>query len=153
MNHKVILQILLVLSMISAITMFFSSLMMALFLPVLDQFYVSNQKLLPEEMFTMWERMASVPRPYYAAMTLLYALSLAGCILMWKLRRSGYHCYALAQLLMLLVPLLFLGKGFLGIGDLMFTALFLLLYYLLLKNLGVFNSSDAPSETPELPEE
>lgn len=146
MKHETLLKILLVMSMIGATMPMLSSFLMALFLPQLDQFYQHNQSLLPAEVFTMWQRMASIPRPYYAAMTLLYALSLAGCILMWKLRRSGFHCYALAQLLMLLLPLLFLGKGFLGLGDLMFTALFLFLYYLLLKNLGVFNAPDTPSE-------
>jgi hypothetical protein len=71
---------------------------------------------------------------------------------MWKLRRSGFHFYAIAQLLMLVLPLLFMGKGFLGLGDVMFTALFLLIYYLQLKSLGAFdgdNTADPPAVAPE----
>ena len=69
-----------------------------------------------------------------------------------KLRRSGFHFYAIAQLLMLVLPLLFMGKGFLGLGDVMFTALFLLIYYLQLKSLGAFdgdNTADPPAVAPE----
>ena len=65
---------------------------------------------------------------------------------MWNLRRSGYHCYAIAQLLMLALPLLFIGKGFLGLGDVMMTALFLVVYYLQLKRLDVFSPKELPSD-------
>lgn len=142
-QSKVGLCILLVMSIIYGATMFLSSCIMAVALPSLDKIYSANQSLLPAEFFTAWERMAAIPRPFYAAMALCGALSVTGCILMWNLRRSGYHCYAIAQLMMLVLPLLFLGKSYLGIGDVMFTALFLLVYYFQLKRLGTFD----PPET------
>ena len=142
-QSKVGLCILLVMSIIYGGTMFFSSFAMAVALPALDKIYSANQSLLPAELFTAWERMAAVPRPFYAAMALFGALSVVGCVLMWNLRRSGYHCYAIAQLMMLVLPLLFLGKGYLGLGDVMFTALFLLIYYLQLKRLGAFDPQEA----------
>ena len=142
-RDKTGLCILLVLSIIGGGMVFFTSLSMAIAQPIFDAIYTANQKLIPPEMVTAWERAAAVPRPFYAAMALFGALSVTGCVLMWNLRKSGYYCYAIAQLMMLVLPLLFLGKGDLGIGDVMFTALFLFVYYLQLKRLDVF----APRES------
>lgn len=136
------LRILLVLSIIYGASMFLSGLMMAVALPSLDAIYRANQSLLPSEIFTMWQRAAAVPRLLYAGLAALGAMSVVGCVLMWNLRRSGYHFYAIAQLLMLVLPLLFLGTGYLGLGDVMFTALFLLLYYMQLKRLGALDPAD-----------
>ncbi|MBP3763827.1 MAG: hypothetical protein J6I49_08125 [Bacteroidales bacterium] len=143
MNHKLTLRILLVLSMLNAGMSALAYLAMAVLLPQFQQVYEAQPDLVPETMHVMWERMAAVPRLYHAAWALLNVLSLAGCILMWNLRRSGFHAYAIAQLLLLLLPLLFLGKGYMGLGDIMFTGLFLLVYFLLLKSLGVFDSERA----------
>ena len=148
-KSKTGLCILLVLSIIYGSVMFFSSITLAVALPFIDTLYSANRDLLPPEMFTAWERMAAVPRPFYAAMGLLGALSVTGCVLMWNLRKSGYHCYAIAQLLMLVLPLLFLGKGYLGPGDVMFTALFLFVYYLHLKRLEVFTPPEAKAPEEE----
>ena len=141
-NSPTTLRILLVLSIIYGSMLFLSGTMMALTLPSLDAIYRANQSLLPSEMFTMWQRAAAVPRLLYAALALLGLCSVGGCLLMWKFRRSGYHLYAIAQLLMLVLPLLFLGKDYLGLGDLMFTALFLLLYYRQLKKLGALEAKE-----------
>lgn len=147
MNHRTILRILLVMSIANAALSFFGDAMMALFMPYFVRFYEANPSMLPSEVHTMWEMMTAVPRPYYGALALLFLLSLAGCILMWKERRSGFHSYAIAQLLILALPLLFLGKGHFALGDLMFTLLFLLVYYLLLKKLDVFDPKEpAPVE-------
>lgn len=153
MKPTLLLKVLLVLSILSASANILSNFAMAFFLPALDRFYQANASLLPSEMFTLWERMAAVPQSYYGGLAVLSVLSLAGCILMWNLRRSGFHCYTIAQLLMLVLPLLFLGKGYFAIGDLMFTLLFILIYFLQLKKLGVFSSGEelpnAPQETEE----
>lgn len=143
------LRILLVLSIIYGSMMFLTGILMAVALPSLDAVYRANQSLMPAEMFTMWGRMAAIPRLLYAAMAALGAMSVVGCVLMWNLRRAGYHYYAIAQLLMLVLPLLFLGKGYLGPGDVMFTALFLFIYYLQLKSLGAFSNPPAPEEEGE----
>ena len=89
------------------------------------------------------------PRRSHRAMAALSLMSVVGCVLMWNIRRSGFHFYAIAQLLMLVLPLLFLGTGYLGLGDVMFTALFLLVYYLQLKGLGAFDNDDPTPEPTE----
>jgi hypothetical protein len=44
-----------------------------------------------------------------------------------------------------------MGKGYLGLGDLMFTALFVFIYYRQLKQLGAFDDEPrpAPTDSPE----
>ena len=150
MNESpVLLRTLLVLSIVYGSMMALSGIMMAVALPSLDAIYRANQSLLPTEAFTMWERAAAVPRLLYAGMGLLALCSVMGCVLMWKLRRTGFHLYAIAQLLMLVLPLLFMGKGYMGIGDLMFTALFLFIYYRQLKKFGAFDDDEQPVEKEE----
>ena len=139
-NPRLTLRILLVLSLVYSALSALAYLGMSLLMPSMQRIYEANPTLLPGEMVVMWERIAAVPRILYAVQGLLAALSFTGCILMWHLRRSGYHTYAIAQLLLLLLPLLFLGKGYLGLGDIMFTALFLLVYFLLLRQLGIFGT-------------
>lgn len=143
------LRILLVMSIIYGGIMALSCFMIAALLPTLDSLYQSMQDQIPSEFFSAWKRVAAIPQPFFAAMGLLSVLSVVGCVLMWNLRRSGFHCYAIANLLMIVVPLLFLGKAYLGLGDIMFTALFLLIYYLNLKRLGVFSPSQDQSDQSE----
>lgn len=146
-RSPITLRILLVLSIVYGSMMFLSGLTMAVALPSLDSLYRANEAMLPETVFTMWERMAAIPRLLYAGMAVLGLMSVVGCVLMWNIRRSGFHFYAIAQLLMLVLPMLFLGTGYLGLGDVMFTALFLLVYYLQLKGLGAFDAA-APAVEP-----
>ena len=152
MKPQTLLKVLLVLSLISAGSGFFQSAMMAIFLPLLTDFYTAHPDILEEfHMTATWEVMVQVPRLFYAVIALLWALSFTGCLLMWKLRRSGFHCYSLAQLLLIAVPILFLGKGYGNIlGDIMFAALFIYCYWRLLRTLGAFSDrAENPEENPE----
>lgn len=140
MKSKTTLHVLLVLSMIWAGLSCLSNLMMGLLLPFFQDYYTSHPGLMPEEFYVTMERMFEVPKSYYLVCSLLFALELAGAILMWNLRRSGFHSYTIARLLLLLLPLLFLGRGYVAVGDIMFALLFILVYYLLLRQLGVFGA-------------
>ena len=127
-----------------------SYLMMGTMMPAFERYYSTHPGLLPEQFYTMMEQLFEVPRSYYVGCGLLYALELLGAVLMWNLRRSGFHCYTLARLLLLLLPLLFLGRGDVALGDIMFALLFILVYYLLLRQLGVFGGKeDGPKEEPK----
>lgn len=97
----------------------------------------------PSEMTVLVEQFFETPRSFFLCSALLFALSLTGVILMWNLRKSGFHFYTLAQLLILLVTLLFLGRERVPLGDIMFTLLFITYYYIALRNLGVFSRSVA----------
>ena len=115
-------------------------------LPTFKQVYETNPDLFPEQMRTMVDIYLGLPRGLFAVGALLYAVELAGAILMWRLRQSGFHCYTLARILQLLVPVLFVGREMLATGDLMFAALYITSYYLILRSLGVFSPTPSGEE-------
>jgi hypothetical protein len=61
--------------------------------------------------------------------TLLYGISLAGGILMFRLRRVGFHLYTVSQILLLITPLVYLAGYKTDIASTAITAIFIFLYY------------------------
>ena len=148
MRHKTTLHILLVLTFISAGFNLFAYAMTALLKPEMQQMMADMPQLVPEQMQTYMDSFLSQPRMLFLAMALLYALEFAGGVLMWNIRASGFHAYTLARLLLLLVPMLFLGKAFVQLGDVMFAVLFILVYWMLMKNLGAFGGGGDQTDLP-----
>ncbi len=152
MKSQLSLRILLVLSFIYATFTMLGQTIMATMMPTLDRIYQAAGSQMPGEFMTLWNRMVQVPRLFYAVMALFYAVEIVGLVLMWRLRRVGFHCYTIASLLQLVFPLLFLGKGYVGLGDVMFVALFVALYYMQLRQLGVFGSGNDQQPEPPQPQ-
>ena len=152
MQQKTLFRILLVITFIFAGLNAFSYLMMALLLPTMQQVYADTPGLLPEEFSVMMQRLFEMPRGYFAGAGLLYVLEVLGAALMWRLRWTGFHCYTLARLLLLLLPLLFLGRGFVGLGDVMMALLFVAVYYMLMRQLTADENPPAAPSDPSLPE-
>ena len=144
MQQKTLFHILLVITFIFAGLSAFSYLMTALLLPTMQQIYADNPTLLPEQFSVMMQQMLDTPRGFFLGAGLLYVLEVLGAALMWRLRWSGFHCYTLARLLLLLLPALFLGRSFVGIGDIMMALLFVAVYYMLMRQLTA-----APPEPPQ----
>lgn len=136
-TRKRTLRIILVLSIIGSGLSCLSHLMMGAMLPAMRTMFYSGAFPYPQEVTVMMEQMFETPRPYYLCCALLYAMSVTGAVFMWNLRKSGFHLYTLAQLLVMLVTLLFLGKERLPLGDIMLTLLFITYYYIALRALGV----------------
>ena len=141
-SSRTLLRILLVITFISAGLSALVYFIMGISLPVVKDYYAANPSVLPEQFSTVMERMMEVPQTYYIGCSLLYALEVLGAAFMWNLRQSGFHCYTLARLLLIIVPLLFLGRGFVGIGDIMFAILFIFIYWSLMRQLGAFNKKE-----------
>lgn len=144
MNNKTLFRILLVITFISAGLSAFSYLVTAAILPTMQQIYSDNPNILPEQFSVMMQQMLDTPRGYFLGAGVLYLLEVLGAALMWRLRWPGFHCYTLARLLLLLLPLLFLGRGFVGIGDIMFALLFVTVYYMLMRQLTAAEPSQQP---------
>lgn len=53
------------------------------------------------------EMLLGVNRWFFIVQAVFYGLSLLGAIQMWNLRKIGFHMYAIAQILLLIVPMLF----------------------------------------------
>ena len=149
MQRKTLFHILLVITFIFAGLSAFAYLVTAATLPQMKDIYDQSPTLLPEQFGVMMQQLLETPRGYFLGAGVLYLLEVLGAALMWRLRWSGFHCYTLARLLLLLLPLLFLGRGFVGIGDIMMALLFIAVYFLLMRQL----SANEPPQQPDLPQE
>lgn len=146
MNNKTVFHILLVITIGWAGLSAMSYLSMGLMLPTVRQVLADNPSMLPEQMEVMMERLLDTPRSFYIVSALLYLLEVLGAAFMWRLRWPGFHCYTLARLLLLLLPALFLGRAFLGVGDIMMALLFVTVYYLLMRRLTSEGDEDQPTD-------
>lgn len=77
------------------------------------------------------EAIFSVNRSYFLLTALLYVVSFIGVRYMWKRLKKGFHIYAIAQILILIVyVLMFCPVTFASPwGDVITTALFISIYY------------------------
>ena len=71
---------------------------------------------------------------YYLIRAVLTLGSLSGAILMWKLKKTGFHIYALSNLIALFVPMLMFSIA-IGWSSILVTACFIALYALHLKHM------------------
>lgn len=65
---------------------------------------------------------------FFAIIGVLYMVSLAGAVLMFKLRRNGFHIYTTAQLALLILPLLMIDGFVIPVSNLLLTGSFILAY-------------------------
>ena len=70
---------------------------------------------------------------YFAVSALIYAGSLFGAFQMWKLKKRGFHIYAVFQILLILAPMYFLHLPIPSILDLFLSGTFVIMYSLNLK--------------------
>jgi hypothetical protein len=68
------------------------------------------------------------PRDFFVVSFFLSAFSVLGAIFMWNLRKIGFHLYTLAQLIYLVIPLLYFGGDTNPLLSIVITALFVYLY-------------------------
>jgi hypothetical protein len=73
-----------------------------------DVFLSAEMKPLGEDEQELIRMMLSAGKIFFLLSAFLYALSLFGSILMWKLRKIGFHLYSLAQIMLLILPLLYI---------------------------------------------
>lgn len=73
---------------------------------------------------------AVISKSYFLINGLLMVISFTGVMHMWKLRRAGFHLYALSQLMILIVSSAYVYRPLneFPMFDLLFTTLFILLY-------------------------
>lgn len=94
-----------------------------------------------EEVFTlpnmtpemMLDFLQSSGRFYFLISAILYLGSVFGVYLMWHLQKRGIHFYAMSQIALLIIPLLFISGDLSVLPSLLITAMFILLYSRFLK--------------------
>ena len=73
---------------------------------------------------------------YFAVSALINALSLAGAIRMWQLRKQGFHFYTVAQILVILAPMYFFRLPSPDFFSILLSGVFVLLYSSTLKKMS-----------------
>lgn len=137
-HHQLVMfRSVLVLSMIGSGISCLSNLMSGLMIGPIRTIYERGLVEVPEAMQPYYESMLyDMPTSFFIISGILNGISLAGVILMWRLRKHGFHYYSIAQLLLIVTALLLVGRAAIGIGDIMFTLLFIGFYYMALRSLA-----------------
>ncbi|MCR4811245.1 MAG: hypothetical protein K5867_01425 [Bacteroidales bacterium] len=119
----------------------------------------NNMQLIPEVMQESYDFLLSIPSSFYLVSSLFYIIAFVGCLIMWRPRGIGFHYYTLAKLLLIGTPLVFIGRQYFNLGDLMMSLLFIAYYLISLRSLGAFSKSEPDSsedsdntDTTDLPE-
>jgi hypothetical protein len=131
------LRVLLVISFVVSGMYFVSELISGLTLPMMTDYYHSHPDSVPDQWGILLERSLSIPQWYYLLSAVLDAASIAGLVMMWRLRKNGFHYYTLSKLLLMLMPVLFLDRSYVGLGNVMIGVLFIVYYYYLMRVLTV----------------
>jgi hypothetical protein len=75
-------------------------------------FFSRNLALIPDEQNReLIEMMLSAGRTFFFLNAILYASSFAGAVLLWRMKKTGFHLYTASQLLLLILPMAYI-KGF-----------------------------------------
>ena len=67
-------------------------------------------------------------RFFFVVGFVLSFFSLFGAIKMWKLQKNGFHFYTISQIIMLMLPLVFIKDGNFQSTDFLITAMFVSMY-------------------------
>jgi hypothetical protein len=79
---------------------------------IIHGFFSSNLALIPDEQNReLIQMLLSAGRIFFFLNALLYAVSFAGALLLWRMKKIGFHLYTASQLLLLILPLAYI-KGF-----------------------------------------
>ncbi len=111
--------------------------MSALFTPPFSDIMVEFVKMNPgfdETMKPELIRLLQAGWSYYLITFVLSICSLTGAVLMWNLKKIGFHFYALSNLGLLFVPMFILGMAT-SWGSILFTSSFIAMYAIHLKEL------------------
>jgi hypothetical protein len=104
---------------LSTMSFFAASLFYELFMEQLEVVYIN----MPESTFLL-----DIPRDFFVISFFLSAFSLAGALLMWHLRKIGFHIYTSSQLVYLVLPMVYFGGETNPMLNIILTALFVYLY-------------------------
>ena len=79
------------------------------------------------------EMLVNISPSFIGASVIIAAGAIAGAILMWQLRKVGFHVYTVSQILLVIAPMYFFRLPAPGVMDTLFAGTFVLLYSLNLK--------------------
>jgi hypothetical protein len=124
------LTILCILTFIGSGMQLFSSLVIASFY---DLFVQIAQEFAEKFKMPGMEQFREVRPLFFVVSAFLYAGSVTGAILMMKMKKTGFHVYAIFQILLILSPMYFLHLSSPGTFDILLAGLFIFLYSMNMK--------------------
>jgi hypothetical protein len=65
---------------------------------------------------------------FFGLSALIYAGSITGAVLMWRLKKVGFHVYTIFQILLILLPMYFFHLPRPSLADIIFSGIFIILY-------------------------
>jgi hypothetical protein len=80
--------------------------------------------------YSNWFSTDAISPLYFTLLMALSAVSLTGAIRMWKLHRDGFYIYTITQLVILFIPVIWLGWNAFSATGAIFTAVFVVGYAL-----------------------
>ncbi len=79
---------------------------------IIHGFFSSNLALIPDEQNReLISMMLSAGRTFFFLNAIFYGVSFAGALLLWRMKKVGFHLYTASQLILLILPMAFI-KGF-----------------------------------------
>jgi hypothetical protein len=97
-------------------------------------YFSENLSLIPDEQNRdLIEMLLSAGRPFFFLNALLYSVSFSGAVLLWKLKKAGFHLYTASQMLLLILPLIYIKDFPSNVFSIFLTLLFVLGYFGFLK--------------------
>lgn len=83
----------------------------------------------------MVKKLLDLPRLFFVLNLVLYIGSLSGAILMWQLKKAGFHLYSISQIFILIVYSIYIPASQFPFFSLFITVFFILLYAIHLRYL------------------
>ncbi len=86
-------------------------------------FFTKTSELIIQ--YSNWHTVEAISPMYFTLFMALSAASLIGAIRMWKLHRDGFFIYTVAQIIMLFLPVIWIGNNSFSVTGAIFTAIFI----------------------------
>jgi hypothetical protein len=86
--------------------------------------------------YSNWHSVDAISPFYFTLFMALSAISLVGAIRMWKLHRDGFFVYTAAQIVLVFLPVIWIGWNSFSDSGAIFSLIFVLGYGLNWKNLN-----------------
>ncbi len=83
--------------------------------------------------YSNWYSTDAISPLYFTVLMALSAISLTGAIRIWKLHRDGFYIYSITQIIILFIPVIWMGWNAFSVTGAIFTAVFVVGYAINLK--------------------
>ena len=132
-KRPTLLSVLCILTFIGSGINLFSSLIISLFYDQFLQVIASINETLQIPGIEMIEEAKAI---FFAVSAVIYAGSIVGAIMMWNLKKTGFHIYSIFQILLVISPMYFFHLQYPSFVDVLLSGIFVILYSTNLKHMS-----------------